>query len=350
MSRVELPAAFPPPAASLREGAGLRVVAVMGTGSIGVGHLKALGRLARVAPLAIPVRAQRVEELRARGCQAVSTLQEASSEGARLGVIATETNRHVPDGLAAIRLGWDLLVEKPLARSAPEARQLAAEARRAGRWLIVGCVLRHADSLKAFREQLPRVGALHTVRIECQSYLPDWRPTRPYRESYSARADDGGVLRDLIHEVDYAGWLFGWPASLHARVDNLGRLGIEAEESADLWWQAPGGYGVSIHLDYLTTPSRRRLVACGEHGTITWDGVAQTVAVAVAGQAEDHVRRYPQTRDDMLMAQARAFLDAGEGQPSDSLATAEDGVKALAVCDAARRASQERREMVVAYP
>ncbi len=37
-----------------------------------------------------------------------------------------------------------------------------------------------------------------------QSWLPDWRPDRDYRESYSARLDEGGVLRDLVHEIDYA--------------------------------------------------------------------------------------------------------------------------------------------------
>ena len=107
------------------------------------------------------------------------------------------------------------------------------------------------------RDLLPQIGAVHAVRVECQSYLPDWRPGSDYRESYSARADEGGVLRDLIHEIDYATWLFGWPVAVTARYGNTGRLGIAAEEWAELAWEAPADVEVSMRLDYLTRPPRR---------------------------------------------------------------------------------------------
>ena len=42
------------------------------------------------------------------------------------------------------------------------------------------------------------------------SYLPGWRPGTDYRQSYSAqRRLGGGVLLDVIHEVDYAAWVLG---------------------------------------------------------------------------------------------------------------------------------------------
>jgi predicted dehydrogenase len=236
-----------------------------------------------------------------------------------------------------------------MAPDAAGAREMARAAEDAGKGLWVGCDLRFQAALNRFRERLPDIGRVHAVRIECQSYLPDWRPGRPYRLSYSARADEGGVLRDLIHEIDYAGWLFGWPASVHAQLNNSGKLAIESEETADLLWSASGGIIVSIRLDYLTRPTRRHMTVCGERGILLWDGVRQSVMFQGAdGAAEECTST--QTRDGMFTAQARAFLRCVAGEEDDRLASGLDGVRAIAVCDAARRADSAGRGELVNYP
>jgi len=324
-------------------------VAVLGTGSIGMRHLSVLRGIEGVRPLAVPVRPQRVAELSSAGMAAADGLEAAARLGATRCIVATETRRHVEDGLAALAHGMDLLVEKPLGVSAPEAARLRARAREAGRTLAVGCVLRFSESLNWLREELPRLGRLHSVRIECQSHLPAWRAGRPYQESYSARAEDGGVLRDLIHEIDYAGWIFGWPEAVFARVKNIGRLRIDAEELVELSWELEGGALLSLCLDYLSTPPRRRISACGEQGAIEWDGIAGAVTIAHGGEPARE-RRASQTREAMFHAQAEAFLQAARGLPMGQLAGADDGVNALAVCDAARRSAASRREETVEYP
>ena len=48
--------------------------------------------------------------------------------------------------------------------------------------------------------------------------------------------------------------------------------------------------------------------------------------------------------------QAQAFVEALNGGHDARLATAEEGIWDLAVCDAARSASASRREETVAYP
>ena len=328
---------------------GPRAIAVIGTGSIGMRHLEVLRWMTNTRPIAVPKRRQRLDALSQAGFATAADLQEAVREGATLGIVASETRQHVPDGLAASELGLDLLVEKPLASDAASAGRLCDEAKARGRQVFVGCVLRFSESLHAFRQLLPQAGRIHAVRIECQSYLPDWRPARSYRESYSARAEDGGVLRDLIHEVDYAGWLFGWPLAVQASLRNLGRLGIEAEEAAELRWETPEGCSVSISLDYLTQPSRRRMRATGEHGTLKWDGIEGAVTWTAAKSAPQVIRA-SQARDEMFAAQAQSFIQACGGVVDPRLATAEDGIKALAVCDAARRSSVRRREERVEYP
>lgn len=326
-----------------------RLTAVLGTGSIGMRQIKTLAALPGAAPLAVPVRSQRLPQLRKMGLRSSRNLAEAARSGSNTCIIATDTSRHSRDARAALKLGFHALVEKPLARNVADGRPVLRSSRAAGRKVFVGCVLRFSSSLRRFRSLLPRLGRLHSVQIECRSYLPDWRPDRPYRKSYSARAQEGGVLRDLIHEIDYAGWIFGWPRSVSGRLVNLGRLGIAAEEIADLEWRVPKGFSVCLHLDYLTRPTRRGITAFGERGTLEWDAVRQTVTLSLTAR-RPRTWRLAQTREDQLALQARAFLSASRGKAPGDLATAADGMRALSVCDAARRSSRSGRAEKMRFP
>lgn len=327
---------------------GKKLCVVIGTGSIGLRHLTLMAHGSEVRVMALPVRPARGNELTAQGFRVLESLKEAVDLGVTHAVIATDTGRHGADAVAALEMGCHVLVEKPMDTHSAAAARMLEVARAAGRGLWVGCCLRFQEALNRFRDRLPAIGRVHAVRIESQSYLPDWRINRPYRDSYSAQAVEGGVLRDLIHEIDYAGWLFGWPQSVQARIRNLGRLGIDAEEAADLFWETEAGGGVSLRLDYLSQPPRRKMRAFGDRGTIEWDGLSGILALSpLNGPVQRIVSQ--QTRDQMYLAQDLAFLDACGVQPDPRLAAGEDGVRALAVCDAARRASESRREEPVCH-
>ncbi|MBI3011675.1 MAG: Gfo/Idh/MocA family oxidoreductase [Candidatus Omnitrophica bacterium] len=319
------------------------LVAVIGTGSAGMHHVEALRALGTVTPVAVPIRPERVEALGRAGYSTAAHVAEAYRMGARRCVIATDSGRHADDAMAAMDHGLDVLIEKPLALDARQARGVLERAAGTDRRAFVGCVLRFSESLQRFRQWLPDIGGVHAVRVACQSYLPEWRPARPYRESYSARADEGGVLRDLIHEIDLAGWMFGWPRRVSATVRNLGRLGIASEELAQLTWEAPGGALVSVTLDYLSRPSSRSITAYGQQGTLEWDGLAQRVTL-MRGGAPARQSTSSQAREELFLSQAQAFMDACDGRTDARLATGEEGLNALAVCDAARRAEHSRRE------
>ena len=302
-------------------------VLVFGTGSIGTRHLRVLDGLG-VTTLALPVRPR-------DGLSIVDSYAAASARGATAAVIATATGRHLADAMDGARAGYHLLIEKPVAAT---TIGLAALEQTAVHRVFVGCCLRFDAALRRFRDLLPRLGKVHDVRIECQSYLPDWRPGTDYRASYSARRDEGGVLRDLIHEIDYAAWLFGWPSEVSAQIGNTGALGIESEEWADLAWNVDAAR-VSIRLDYLTKPARRIMRARGEHGSLEVDLIGHRVVLDLAGQPV-YTDDVPQERDDMMRDQAIAFLAAADGGDSGDLATLDDGAKALAICDAARASSE----------
>ena len=321
-------------------------LAVRGTGSIGTRHLSVLRDLLGLEPVAVPVRAERLAELKATGFQAAPALDRASGPGPHACVIATSSERHLSDAQDALRKGFSVLVEKPLSHNAEGLRPLKDLADASGLRVFVGCNLRFHRGLRRFRELLPTLGPAHSVRIECQSYLPDWHPGSDYRRSYSARKNTGGVLLDLIHEIDYAMWMFGRPEKVFAKLQSTGKVEIESEDTADLLWTAAGGAAVSIRLDYITRPTRRRMTAIGSNGTLEWDAIGQTVRWAPnAGQEE--VLRIEQERDAMYRDQAEAFLRVLSGSSSGELATLEEGADAVAVCDAARRSSESGREELI---
>ncbi len=324
-----------------------QTVAIAGIGSIGLRHLRVLKDVDGVLPIAISRRPAHLKRLAAEGYSVAEDLKRAAEMGARLCIIATETAKHLEDGMSALRHGLDLLVEKPIGIDAREARIIHSAAVEANRSVYTGCTLRFAKSLRTFRSMLDQIGPIHSVRIECRSYLPDWRPDRPYADSYSAGIQ-GGVLRDLIHEIDYAGWLFGWPTAVYASVRNMGRLGIAAEETADLLWEISNGPTVSISLDYLTRTPRRAMTASGRTGVLSWNGISLDVTLTLV-DGTSKVWTEPQERDEMVQDQDMAFINARRGTPDPRLATAIDGIRALAICDAARLASQHRREEKVLY-
>ncbi len=317
-------------------------VSVFGTGSIGSRHLRVFRDLIGAEVSAIPVRPTRRTELEANGFEVRSNLEEAVAAGACALVIATDTSRHMADLRSAIDLGCAVLVEKPLAANVSGLSEAARLITEGAGPVHVACDLRFDLSLLNFRQRLPEIGTVHAVRIECQSYLPDWRPDRDYRQSYSARAEEGGVLLDLVHEIDYAVWLFGAPSRVFAQLQNSGRLGIESEEAADLYWETPDGAALSIRLDYLSRTTHRTMQAYGSSGEIVWDGVAQTVTLRIKNQPPQ-TEHFPQDRDATMRDQNAAFLRAACGGDPGTLTTFEEGAVAVGICDAARLSSANGR-------
>jgi len=61
--------------------------------------------------------------------------------------------------------------------------------------------------------------------------LPDWRPWQDYSQSYSAKKElGGGVVLDLIHELDYSYWLFGEFYELKSFTGKVSNLKIETND------------------------------------------------------------------------------------------------------------------------
>jgi predicted dehydrogenase len=113
---------------------------------------------------------------------------------------------HVEQARILIKADVPILIEKPLSVSTAGIDELAALAEGKNVKVLVGYVLRYSHSFQYFQKMIKsrNVGEPLFVRVECGSYLPDWRPGQDYRKSASAKPVlGGGVLLELSHELDY---------------------------------------------------------------------------------------------------------------------------------------------------
>ncbi|MFI7006880.1 Gfo/Idh/MocA family oxidoreductase [Streptomyces sp. NPDC050145] len=168
-------------------------------------------------------------------------------------VLASPNKTHVPLATAALEAGLPVVVDKPIAGTAAEARTLAALADEKGLFLSVFQNRRWDNDFRTLQRLLAD-GTLGDVwRFE--SRFERWRP-RPkggWRESGNPE-EIGGLLYDLgSHVVDQALVLFGPAVSVYAESD-VRRAGAEADD--DTFLAITHANGVRSHLYVSATTAQ----------------------------------------------------------------------------------------------
>ena len=168
-------------------------------------------------------------------------------------VIASPNRTHVPLARAALEAGLPVVVDKPLAGTAAEARELAALAAERGLLLSV-FQNRRWDNDFLTLAGLIEDGELGEVQ-RFESRFERWRPQLKggWRESGDPE-EIGGLLYDLgSHVVDQALTLFGPAAQVYAESD-LRRPGAAADD--DTFVAVTHTSGVRSHLYMSATTAQ----------------------------------------------------------------------------------------------
>ncbi|HEY0414776.1 MAG TPA: Gfo/Idh/MocA family oxidoreductase [Gaiellaceae bacterium] len=132
-------------------------------------------------------------------------------------VIATPSALHAEQAIAALERGLPVFVQKPLGRSAAEARAVVAAAAGADVPLGVDLSYRHAEAFAAARE-LVRSGELGEVYAAELVFHNAYGPDKPWFRDPALAG--GGCVIDLgIHLVDLAVWTLDLdPREVRARL------------------------------------------------------------------------------------------------------------------------------------
>ncbi|MGK5629532.1 Gfo/Idh/MocA family protein [Streptomyces sp. URMC 123] len=160
-------------------------------------------------------------------------------------VLASPNRTHVPLATDALKAGLPVVVDKPIAGTAAEARALAALAEERGLLLSVFQNRRWDNDFRTLRRLIDDGELGRVLRFE--SRFERWRPQPKggWRESGDP-AEIGGLLYDLgSHVVDQALVLFGPAVRVYAEAD-VRRPGAEADD--DTFIAVTHAGGVRSHL------------------------------------------------------------------------------------------------------
>lgn len=183
-------------------------------------------------------------------------------------VISTPNRTHVPLALAAIEEGKAVVVDKPMAPTAADARRLVDAAERKGVLLTVYQNRRWDGDFMTVRRLIADGKLGEVYRFE--SRFERWRPAPKggWRELQDP-AEAGGLLYDLgSHLIDQALCLFGGVTGVYAELDGR-RAGVTVDD--DVFVALTHASGVRSHLwaSVVSGQSAARLRVLGSKAAYT---------------------------------------------------------------------------------
>jgi predicted dehydrogenase len=214
-------------------------IGILGAGDRGrqyAGYCRSHPREAQVVAVADPSQARR-----RRFCEAHEVPPEASfasweqlldrARNIDAVVIATPDRLHVAPALRALELGYEILLEKPIAPTKEEVLRLAGAAARVSGSVTVAHVLRYTPFFRRIKEMVDggRIG--HLVSIQWAENIGFWHFAHSYvRGNWGSSAGSSPmILAKACHDMDMLRWLVGSPWK---QISSFGDLTLFRQDRA----------------------------------------------------------------------------------------------------------------------
>ncbi|RFU30810.1 hypothetical protein B7463_g5542, partial [Scytalidium lignicola] len=229
-------------------------VVVIGVGQMGRSHLLAyhnnpgyqvVGILARHPP-ALPAELKHYENLLFPDLTTALVLKPDVVS------INSHTDTHAQYAVAAMEAGAHVFLEKPIATTVAEAEKVVETAKRTGKKLVIGYILRHHPSWVEFIRQARLLGPPFVMRMNLnqRSTGEAWRIHKQILENTSPVIDCGVHYIDVMLQitdsrpVQVRGMGVRLSDEIDARQVNYGHLQIIFEDGSVGWYEA--GWGPMI--------------------------------------------------------------------------------------------------------
>ncbi|WP_431470858.1 Gfo/Idh/MocA family protein [Sphingosinithalassobacter sp. LHW66-3] len=248
-------------------------IGFLGTGWIGRHRMEAMLESTAIEAIGIadpsPEMAQQAAQLapHARLVDGLDALLALEPDGI---AIATPSALHADQSIAALERGVAVFCQKPLGRTAGEARAVVEAARAADRLLAVDFSYRYTDGMRRIA-QLVRGGDLGRLYAADLVFHNAYGPDKPW--FYDAAQSGGGCVMDLgVHLVDLALWLFGEDVSevssrLYAKGEPLQPGDARVEDYAVAQLTLAGGASVRLACSWRLDAGQDAVIAADFHGT-----------------------------------------------------------------------------------
>ena len=294
-------------------------VGVVGVGVMGSNHARVLTGLpgTELVGIADPDRKQADFVCRTLGCKSVPDVEALLDLGVDAVTIAAPTHLHRSLSLACIARGVHVLVEKPIASTVEEGRDIIAAARRAGVTLMVGHVERFNPAVEAIKDAIRNEDILSIGITRVGPFPP--------------RMSNVGVVIDLaVHDIDLIRWFTD--SDIVEVQPQLSNAVAEREDIALLQFRTASGVLAHINTNWLT-PFKARSVTVATRGKyVMGDLLTRQVTECFGFQPDGSysMRHLSVGHAEPLRSELLAFLHAVRTGASPAV-TGEEGVASLEI-------------------
>jgi predicted dehydrogenase len=202
-------------------------------------------------------------------------------------VLSTPNVTHVPLAEAVLGRGRHLVVDKPVAPTSAQVRQLMELAHAAGRHLVPFQNRRWDGDFRTVHSLLQSevLGTVHRFESRYERWQPEISsgPQRSWKRD-PAPGHATGILYDLgSHLIDQVVMLFGRPAAVYAEVDRR-RDQAEVDDDVFIALRYPHGPRTHLWASAIAADRGPRFRLLGQHRAYIKHGMDGQEAALVAGR------------------------------------------------------------------
>ncbi|MGE3149897.1 MAG: Gfo/Idh/MocA family oxidoreductase [Pseudorhodoplanes sp.] len=290
---------------------------VIGAGVMGSNHARVLAGMpgVRLVGIADPEVRARDFVKQALGCAATETYDQLLDLGVDAVTVAAPTHLHHDIALRCIDRKINVLVEKPIASSVEEGREIIAAAKRAGVTLMVGHVERFNPAVQAIKQAIVNEDILSIGITRVGPFPP--------------RMSNVGVVIDLaVHDIDLIRWFTD--SEIVEVQPQLSSAVAEREDIALLQFRTASGVLAHINTNWLTPFKARNVTVATRRKYVMGDLLTRQVTECFGFQADGSysMRHLSVGHDEPLRAELTAFLTAIRSGEKPAV-TGEEGVESL---------------------
>ncbi|QJB32251.1 Gfo/Idh/MocA family oxidoreductase [Chitinophaga oryzae] len=245
--------------------------------------------------------------------------------------ISTYPDTHESYAIKALESGCHVFIEKPLADSVAGAERVAAAARKAGKKLVVGYILRHHPSWERFVEIAHQLGKPLVMRMNLnqQSSGSKWGVHRNLLQSLSPIVDCGVHYIDVMCQMTRSKPV--QVSAIGARLSNdipagnynYGQLQIRFEDGSVGWYEAGWGPMISETAFFVKD-------VIGPQGCVS-------IVAKESGKAGNSDNIEAHTKTESLRLHHAALNDKGEFEKEDTWINMEDEPDHQELCNREQR-------------
>ncbi|SFB72621.1 Gfo/Idh/MocA family protein [Tropicimonas isoalkanivorans] len=179
----------------------------------------------------------------------LGSFEAGLAENPDLVVIATYSDSHADLACGAMEQGAHVFVEKPLATTVADAERVVETAKRTGRKLVVGYILRHHPSWQRLIAEARALGGPYVFRLNLnqQSTGAEWETHKALMQTTSPIVDCGVHYVDVMCQITDAapvrvnGMGLRLSDEIAPEMYNYGQLQVTFADGSIGWYEAGWG-------------------------------------------------------------------------------------------------------------